>query len=78
MSERDSARPSTKADEVFQQVENSLEPGHMRDVWWALRSCLRDEGPPGVDTYLDAEFRRRLDALQRGLDEVDERLGEME
>lgn len=78
MAEESIGRTSAKAAEVFQQVEDSLEPGPARDIWWALRSSLRDEGPSGVETYLDAEFKRRLQDLQEAIDQVDERLGGME
>jgi len=78
MSRQDSAPFYTKAEEVFQQVENSLEPGPSRDVWWALRTSLRDEGPAGVETYLNAEFQRRVDGLQENLEELTERLEEIE
>ena len=66
-----------KASDVFREVEESLEPGPVRDLWWALRSSLRDEGPSGVETYLQSEFTRRLKELELGIAEVETRLAEM-
>lgn len=56
------------SEEIFANVEETLEAGSVRDLWWSVRSELAEEGPGAVRTYLQSEFQRRRaiveDALQ--------------
>ena len=62
------------SEEIFVQIEEGLEPGPIRDLWWSLRSELADGGPDAVRTYLELEYQRRKAIVQGALEELSDQL----
>lgn len=75
----DELAPNQSASEqIFHQIEQNLEAGGVRDVWQSLRKELASEGGLGnVKTYLDAEYQRRKGIIESALDELSDRLEEV-
>ena len=64
------------SDQIFAQVEESMEPGGVRDLWLSLRRELAEGGPETVRTYLEAEYERRRAIVQNALHELSNQLEE--
>ena len=71
-------RLGPNSQELFQQVEEGLEPGSARDLWWGLRGELNEGGPGAVRTYLDAEFQGRETHLREEIQRLRTRFEELE
>ena len=67
---------STKSgsEQIFNQFEQNLESGGVRDVWQSLRKEMAEGGMGNVRTYLDAEYLRRKAIIQSALTELTNRL----
>lgn len=65
------------SEQIFSQIEQSLEAGGVRDVWQNLQKELAEGGIANVRTYLDAEYQRRKSIIQSALDELTNQLEEV-
>ena len=65
------------SEQIFNQIEQNLEAGGVRDVWQNLRKELAEGGMGNVRTYLDAEYQRRKGIIQSALDELTHQLKEV-
>lgn len=73
----DQNKPSESASEqIFVQLEESMEPGGVRDLWLNIRRELNEGGPGFVRTYLDAEYEGRNAIVQNALNELSNLLDE--
>ena len=64
------------SEQIFSQVEDDMEPGGVRDLWWGLRQELAEGGPEGVRTYLESEYEGRRAIVQHALEELSNQLEE--
>ena len=71
------ASTPSASEQIFSQIEQSLEAGGVRDVWQNLRKELAEGGMGNVRTYLDAEYQRRKGIIQSALDELANQLEEV-
>ena len=62
---------------IFNQIEQNLEAGGVRDVWQNVRKEMAEGGMGNVRTYLDAEYQRRKGIIQSALDELTNQLEEV-
>ena len=68
-------KPDESASEqIFVQLEENMEPGGVRDLWWSLRRELAEGGPEAVRTYLESEYERRQAIVQDALQELSNQL----
>ena len=77
MPKNESAPTQPASEQIFNQLEQSLEAGGVRDIWQNLRKELADGGTGNVRTYLDAEYQRRKSIIQSALDELTNQLEEV-
>ncbi len=73
----ESVSTESASEQIFNQIEQSLEAGGVRDVWQNLRKELAEGGMGYVRTYLDAEYQRRKGIIQSALDELTNQLEEI-
>ena len=66
--------PLARAEAVYDQLEQDLDPGELRDLWLLLRQELSDGGLEAVTTYLDAEFEHLERDFKNALIELDSQL----
>ena len=64
------------SEQIFVQLEESMEPGGIRDLWLSLRKELNEGGAERVRTYLDAEYERRKAIVRNALNELSNQLEE--
>lgn len=62
------------SDEIFANVEKSLDVGSTRDLWWSVRSELADNGPGAVRTYLQSEHQRRRAIVEELIQEISDQV----
>ena len=68
-------KPSeSAAEQIFDRIEEDMEPGDVRDLWLSLRRELNEGGPDSVRTYLDAEYKRRKADVENALQELTSQL----
>lgn len=77
MAKDDSLPTQPASEQIFSQIEQSLEAGGVRDIWQSLRKELAEGGTGNVRTYLDAEYQRRKGIIQSALDELTNQLEEV-
>lgn len=77
MSKDESVSTQSGSEQIFNQIEQNLEAGWVRDVWQNLRTELAEGGMGNVRTYLDAEYQRRKGIIQAALDELTNQLEEV-
>ena len=65
------------SEQIFNQIEQNLEAGGVRDVWQNVRKEMAEGGMGNVRTYLDAEYQRRKGIIQSALDELTNQLEEV-
>ena len=74
MASSESDLNKSASDEIFAQVEESLAPGPVRDLWLGVRAELAENGPGAVRTYLQSEFQRRRGIVENSLQELSSQL----
>lgn len=77
MPKDESAPTQPTSEQIFNQIEQNLEAGGVRDIWQNLRKELAEGGIGNVRTYLDAEYQRRKGIIQSALDELTNQLEEV-
>ena len=77
MPKNESVSTQSASEQIFSQIEQSLEAGGVRDVWQNLQKELAEGGMANVRTYLDAEYQRRRSIIQSALDELSNQLEEV-
>ena len=77
MPKLDSNPSKPASEEIFTQIEEDLNPGPLRDLWWSIRGELSDGGPQSVRSYLKAEYERRYSSLKASLEELANRMKEI-
>lgn len=65
------------AEQIFVLIEQEMEPGGIRDLWWNIRKELGEGGVESVRTYLDAEYQRRKAVVESALNELNDQLEEI-
>ena len=70
MSKDESKSSQSSSEQIFAQIEETMEPGGVRDLWLNLRNELSEGGPEAVRTYLESEYQRRKTIVQDALDEL--------
>ena len=74
MSESGSSDKVLAAEEIFLRVEQSLDPGPMRDMWRRMQSEMAEGGPDAVRTLLETEFESRHGNVLTALEELSNQL----
>ena len=77
MPEDELVSTQSASEQIFNQIEENLEAGGVRDVWQNLRKELAEGGTGNVRTYLDAEYQRRKGIIKAALDELTNQLEEV-